>query len=139
MNELVNNLKGVFHDRLEKVSWMTEPTRARRWRQVHALPRRRLVIRTNSAITQAWSSSGMICWAMCGGQQYLRRGGKLRAWASQVDRTEWGMTPETVKTSYFNPEQNEIVFPAGILQPPFFDITKDDAVNYGGIGVVIGH
>jgi putative endopeptidase len=55
-----------------------------------------------------------------------------------VDRTEWHMTPETVN-AYFNPQQNEIVFPAGILQPPFFDVTMDDAVNYGGIGVVIGH
>jgi putative endopeptidase len=55
-----------------------------------------------------------------------------------VDRTEWHMTPETVN-AYFNPQQNEIVFPAGILQPPFFDVTMDDAVNYGAIGVVIGH
>ena len=56
----------------------------------------------------------------------------------QVDRSEWHMTPETVN-AYFNPQQNEIVFPAGILQPPFFDVTMDDAVNYGAIGVVIGH
>src|SRR6202000_2291593 len=55
-----------------------------------------------------------------------------------VDKAEWHMTPETVN-AYFNPSLNEIVFPAGILQPPFFDITKDDAVNYGGIGAVIGH
>jgi putative endopeptidase len=55
-----------------------------------------------------------------------------------VDKTEWDMTPETVN-AYFNPLQNEIVFPAGILQPPFFDVTKDDAVNYGAIGAVIGH
>jgi putative endopeptidase len=55
-----------------------------------------------------------------------------------VDRSEWRMTPETVN-AYFSPLQNEIVFPAGILQPPFFDVTMDDAVNYGGIGVVIGH
>ena len=55
-----------------------------------------------------------------------------------VDKSEWHMTPETVN-AYFNPSQNEIVFPAGILQPPFFDVTMDDAVNYGGIGVVIGH
>jgi putative endopeptidase len=55
-----------------------------------------------------------------------------------VDRTEWHMTPETVN-AYFNPTQNEIVFPAGILQPPFFDLEMDDAVNYGAIGVVIGH
>jgi putative endopeptidase len=55
-----------------------------------------------------------------------------------IDRSEWGMTPQTVN-AYYNPEMNEIVFPAAILQPPFFDPTAEDAVNYGGIGAVIGH
>src|SRR2546430_412454 len=55
-----------------------------------------------------------------------------------VDRAEWGMTPPTVN-AYYNPKMNEIVFPAGILQPPFFFANADDAVNYGGIGAVIGH
>jgi len=55
-----------------------------------------------------------------------------------VDRLEWGMTPQTVN-AYYNPTMNEIVFPAAILQPPFFDMKADDAVNYGGIGAVIGH
>src|SRR5207342_1055686 len=55
-----------------------------------------------------------------------------------VDRDEWFMTPQTVN-AYYNPELNEIVFPAAILQPPFFDPAADDAVNYGGIGAVIGH
>jgi putative endopeptidase len=55
-----------------------------------------------------------------------------------VDRTEWGMSPQTVN-AYFNPFNNEIVFPAAILQPPFYDYKADDAVNYGGIGAVIGH
>ncbi|MEX2187263.1 MAG: M13-type metalloendopeptidase [Pirellulales bacterium] len=55
-----------------------------------------------------------------------------------VNRTEWHMTPQTVN-AYYNPEMNEIVFPAAILQPPFFDLAADDAVNYGGIGAVIGH
>jgi len=55
-----------------------------------------------------------------------------------VDRTKWGMSPQTVN-AYFNPFNNEIVFPAAILQPPFYDYLADDAVNYGGIGAVIGH
>ena len=55
-----------------------------------------------------------------------------------IDRDEWGMTPQTVN-AYYNPEMNEIVFPAAILQPPFFNSKADDAVNYGGIGAVIGH
>ena len=55
-----------------------------------------------------------------------------------VDRTEWGMPPQMVN-AYYNPLQNEIVFPAAILQPPFFDPKADDATNYGGIGAVIGH
>jgi predicted metalloendopeptidase len=61
--------------------------------------------------------------------------GKL---GTPVDRSEWGMTPQTVN-AYYNPGMNEIVFPAAILQPPFFDAQADDAVNYGGIGAVIGH
>ncbi len=55
-----------------------------------------------------------------------------------IDKAEWGMTPNTVN-AYYNPGWNEIVFPAAILQFPFFDFDADDAVNYGGIGAVIGH
>ena len=62
----------------------------------------------------------------------------LDKWGKPVDRTEWGMTPQTIN-AYYNPLNNEIVFPAGILQAPFFDPNASDAENYGGIGVVIGH
>jgi putative endopeptidase len=67
--------------------------------------------------------------------EYNRELNKL---GKPIDRDEWGMTPQTVN-AYYNPELNEIVFPASILQPPFFDAKADDAVNYGGIGAVIGH
>jgi putative endopeptidase len=63
---------------------------------------------------------------------------ELNHFGKPVDKKEWGMTPPTVN-AYYNPSFNEIVFPAGILQPPFFDFKADDAVNYGGIGAVIGH
>ena len=63
---------------------------------------------------------------------------ELKKIGKPVDRTEWGMTPPTVN-AYYNPKMNEIVFPAGILQPPFFYAKADDAVNYGGSGAVIGH
>lgn len=63
---------------------------------------------------------------------------ELSKWGKPVDKTEWSMTPQTIN-AYYNPMANEIVFPAGILQAPFFDINSSDAENYGGIGVVIGH
>jgi len=63
---------------------------------------------------------------------------QLEKWGKPVDKTEWGMTPQTIN-AYYNPLANEIVFPAGILQAPFFDPEASDAENYGGIGVVIGH
>src|ERR1700723_4430607 len=67
--------------------------------------------------------------------EYARQLAKI---GKPVDRTEWGMTPPTVN-AYYNSTMNEIVFPAGILQPPFYNPNADDAVNYGGIGAVIGH
>jgi predicted metalloendopeptidase len=67
--------------------------------------------------------------------EYQRNLNKL---GKPIDRSEWGMTPQTLN-AYYNPELNEIVFPAAILQPPYFDASADDAVNYGGIGAVIGH
>jgi putative endopeptidase len=137
MNELVENLKAVFHDRLEKVPWMTEATRAKartkfarftqkighpdKFRDYSAVVIRRDDLLGNVRRAEVFES-----------RREIARVGKT------VDRSEWHMTPETVN-AYFSPQQNEIVFPAGILQPPFFDVTMDDAVNYGGIGVVIGH
>jgi putative endopeptidase len=137
MNELVENLKAVFHDRLEKVSWMSAATREKalakfaRFTQKIGYPDNfrdysSILIRRDDYLGNVRRS------AVFESKREIARIGK------PVDKTEWGMTPETVN-AYFNPLQNEIVFPAGILQPPFFDLTQDDAVNYGAIGVVIGH
>ena len=137
MNALVNNLRSVFHDRLEKVPWMTDATRAKalakfaRFTQKIGYPDK---FRDYSALViEPYDYLGNVRRANAfESRREIVRVGKA------VDRTEWDMTPETVN-AYFNPLMNEIVFPAGILQPPFFDITMDDAVNYGAIGVVIGH
>jgi putative endopeptidase len=137
MNELVENLKAVFHDRLEKVPWMTDSTRAKalakftRFTQKIGHPEKfrdysAVVIRQDDLLGNVRRAEAFES------RREIARVGK------RVDRSEWHMTPETVN-AYFNPQQNEIVFPAGILQPPFFDVTMDDAVNYGAIGVVIGH
>ncbi|HEV8050542.1 MAG TPA: M13 family metallopeptidase, partial [Thermoplasmata archaeon] len=137
MQALVTDLREVFRDRLTRVDWMTEPTRKKalakfdrftakighpdRFRDYSSVEVRRDDYAGNRLRTTAFEVR----------RQMSRIGGP-------VDRTEWGMTPQTVN-AYFSPTQNEIVFPAGILQPPFFDMTMDDAVNYGSIGAVIGH
>jgi putative endopeptidase len=137
MNELVETLKEVFHDRLEKLDWMGEQTRAKalakfdRFTQKIGHPDKfrdysRVQIRADDYLGNVERADAFET------TRTLSRVGK------PVDRTEWHMTPETVN-AYFSPVQNEIVFPAGILQPPFFDVTMDDAVNYGAIGMVIGH
>jgi putative endopeptidase len=137
MQDLVENLKTVFRDHLEKADWMTDATRAKalakfarftkkigypdKFRDYSSIKIKRDDYLGNVRRASAFEE-----------RREIVRVGK------PVDKTEWDMTPPTVN-AYFNPLQNEIVFPAGILQPPFFDVTMDDAVNYGAIGVVIGH
>jgi len=137
MNELVENLKAVFRDHLEKVQWMTEPTRAKaltkftRFTQKIGYPDKFRDYSSVDIRRDDYLGNVRRAAAFETHRETVRLG-------KPVDKTEWGMTPETVN-AYFNPSFNEIVFPAGILQPPFFDVTMDDAVNYGAIGVVIGH
>lgn len=137
MTELVGNLKVVFKDRLAKLDWMSAPTRAKalakfdRFTQKIGHPEKfrdysKVKIRRDDYLGNVRRA------AIFESKRQLARVGK------PVDRTEWRMTPQTVN-AYFSPLQNEIVFPAGILQPPFFDVEMDDAVNYGAIAVVIGH
>lgn len=135
--ELVGNIKGVFRDRLQKLEWMSPETRQKalakfeRFTQKIGYPEKfrdysSVVIRPDDFLGNVQRAE------LFETKRQLARVGK------PVDRSEWHMTPQTVN-AYFNGTQNEIVFPAGILQPPFFDMEMDDAVNYGGIGMVIGH
>ncbi len=136
MAELVNDVKAVFRDRLEKLEWMSEATRRKgvakfdRFTQKIGHPDR---FRAYDFRVSAGDYLGNI--QRASRFESRRQAARL---GKPVDRTEWGMTPQTVN-AYFSPLKNEIVFPAGILQPPFFDLSADDAINYGAIGVVIGH
>jgi len=137
MKILVENLRAALKGRIEAAPWMGAETKKAAltklaafgvkigypdtWRDYSALPVSRASYFENVVAANAFEAK--------------RNLGKL---GKPVDRTEWGMTPPTVN-AYYSPTMNEIVFPAGILQPPFFWADGDDAVNYGGIGVVIGH
>ncbi len=137
MDELIGNLRAVFRDRLQNLAWMTDTTRQKalakfdRFTQKIGHPDKfldysKIRLRPNDYLGNVQRAT------LFEVKRQLARIGEA------VDPTEWHMTPQTVN-AYFNPMQNEIVFPAGILQPPFFDVEMDDAVNYGAIGVVIGH
>jgi putative endopeptidase len=135
--ELINNVKEALADRIKTLEWMDEPTKKaaleklaafsvkigypEKWRDYSTLRIDRGPFVLNELRAENFES-----------KRRLNKIGK------PVDRTEWGITPPTVN-AYYNPKMNEIVFPAGILQPPFFYANADDAVNYGGIGAVIGH
>ncbi len=137
MEKLVGNLRDALKARLEKLDWMSDATKAKalekwtsfmpkigypdKWRSWEGVSTSRDGYVQNVLATTKFNYD----WLM----------GKV---GKPVDRTEWGMTPQTVN-AYYNPQQNEVVFPAAILQPPFFDPNADPALNYGGIGAVIGH
>jgi putative endopeptidase len=135
--DMVADLQAVLRDDLQTLPWMSAATRSEALQKLDAFTRK-------IGYPDRWRSYR--------GLRIERRGylgNVLRARAFKVaanlrkighltDRSEWHMTPPTVN-AYYNPSVNEIVFPAGILQPPFFDGRADDAINYGGIGAVIGH
>ena len=137
MEKLVDNLRASLKARLEKLDWMGDDTKAKalekwnsfmpkigypdKWRSWDGLATSRAGYAQNALAAAKFNHD----WQM----------GKI---GKPVDRTEWGMTPQTVN-AYYNPSMNEVVFPAAILQPPFFDPKADPALNYGGIGAVIGH
>ena len=137
MQEMIENLKEAFAVRIIELDWMSSETK------VQALKKLNAIIykigypdkwRDYSGLDiQRGDYAGNVMRANLFEHQF-----QMAKIGKPVDKTEWGMTPPTVN-AYYNPTVNEIVFPAGILQPPFFDFTADDAVNYGAIGAVIGH
>ena len=137
MDRLVENLRAAFREGIEKLEWMGAETKKEAQVKLAAF-------RPKVGYPSKWRDYskvevkpgdlvGNVLRARMAESLYqVGKAGK------PVDPEEWGMTPQTVN-AYYNPVRNEIVFPAAILQPPFFDPTADDAVNYGGIGAVIGH
>ena len=137
MHELVRNLLKTYETSIQELTWMTPATKQKALEKLGRITTKigypdewrdysKLEIRANDLLGNIRRAAEF---------DHQRRLARLHL---PVDRKEWGMTPQTVN-AYYNSSLNEIVFPAAILQPPFFDAEVDDAVNYGGIGAVIGH
>ncbi len=135
--EMVNHLIDALHDDLQTLPWMGPATRQQALAKLAAFTRKiGYPDKWRDYSAYAVDRGPYALNQMRGAQFEFKR--DLNKIGKPVDRTEWGMSPPTVN-AYYNPEMNEIVFPAGILQPPFFDPNADDASNYGAMGAVIGH
>lgn len=137
LNEMVDNLREAFKIRIQNLDWMSAETKTKALEKLASFNRKigypdkwtdysKLEIKTDSYLENYFRSNTFDF------DENIDRLGK------PIDKTEWGMLPQTVN-AYYSPLMNEIVFPAAIMQPPFFDPAADDAVNYGAIGAVIGH
>ncbi len=137
MAVLINNLKTAFETRINNLDWMSDSTKTKAKEKLHAFTEKigypdkwrdysNVDVKRDAYFENRLSANK---------NDYTYFLAKI---GQTVDRTEWYTTPPTV-TAYNNPPLNEIVFPAGILQTPYFDLQADDALNYGGIGMVIGH
>ena len=137
VEQLVKNLLAAYQADIERLDWMSPTTRQK---AIEKLAKFTYKIAYPSK-WRDYSALRIVKGDLLGNVlranvfEYERNVHKL---GHAVDRTEWGMTPQTVN-AYYNSELNEIVFPAAILRPPYFNVAADDAVNYGGIGAVIGH
>ncbi len=139
--EMIDNVMLGFEKRIAQLPWMSEETKTKALEKLHKLT-------VKIAYPDKWKDySELQVKGLKDGGSYFENAINVTKWnynknmaklGKEVDRTEWGMSPQTVN-AYFNPVNNEIVFPAAILQPPFYDYKADEAVNYGGIGAVIGH
>jgi putative endopeptidase len=137
MQDLVNNLMETFGERINKLDWMSTETKAKAMEKLNAITKK-------IAFPDKWKDYQGVTITKNDYFGNVRRSAtwnyydRISRFGKPVDKTIWGMTPPTIN-AYYNPAYNEIVFPAGILQYPFFDFEADDAVNYGGIAAVIGH
>lgn len=137
MDVLVENMRMAFAKRIKELDWMTDATKEKALAKLKAF-------RPKVGYTSKWKDyEGLVI----SREKHFENQMNVGKWSydfmlsqlgKPVDKERWGMTPPTVN-AYYNPVLNEIVFPAGILQFPFFDASADDAINYGGIGAVIGH
>ncbi len=135
---LVENLRTALGKHIDNLDWMSDETKAKAREKLAAFTvkigypdkwKDYTTMNIDPALSYYENMHNVGMWHQA--ETYAK-------WGKPVDRTEWGMTPQTVN-AYYNPMANEIVFPAAILQAPFFDPNASDAENYGGIGVVIGH
>ncbi len=137
MIKMIENLRAAFAVRIKNVDWMSAETKKKALEKLDA-------ITVKVGYPDKWKDYSSLTIVPGNYFKNVRNARKfefhynLNKIGKPVDKTEWGMTPQTVN-AYYNPTNNEIVFPAAILQPPFFNNNADDAVNYGAIGVVIGH
>ena len=135
--DMVNHLTAALRDDLKTLSWMGPATRKQALEKLSASTRKiGYPDKWRDYSAYVVNHGPLVLNQMRGAQFEFKR--DLDKIGKPVDRTQWGMTPPTVN-AYYDPEMNEIVFPAGILQPPFFDPKADDASNYGAMGAVIGH
>ena len=135
---MISNVLKAFENRINNLAWMSENTKLKAIEKLKATT-------VKIGYPDKWKDYSEL--KIEEGNSYFENMENVSEWrfkeninklGQPVDKTEWGMSPQTVN-AYFNPSYNEIVFPAAILQPPFYDYKADDAVNYGGIGAVIGH
>jgi predicted metalloendopeptidase len=138
MKELVENMRVALKERIEALPWMSAETKAQAQRKLAAFGVKIGYPDTWRDYSALTISRGVPYYENVRRSRVFETKRNLAKLGKPIDRTEWGMTPPTVN-AYYSSSMNEIVFPAGILQPPFFSEDADDAVNYGGIGVVIGH
>jgi len=137
MLKLVDNLKISLGERIAALPWMSTDTKAKAQEKLNAF-----IVKIG--YPDSWKDYSSLeikddnYWANICRSKEFEYNFNLAKLGKPVDKMEWQMTPQTVN-AYYNPTTNEICFPAGILQPPFFYMNADDAVNYGAIGVVIGH